>query len=150
MRKLFLLTIALLINNLSFSQIKKIEPAKSIEIGTIKTFGAFIIDCHKINDTYLFTYADAKFKHIDEHKSFEFKDIDNAFDTLYETIIDGFNNTPKEPIMIKLPKGVLFLSYIKSYGVVNFRFGHSLDNKGGVIGYSGYLTKKKVKKLFGK
>ena len=135
----------------SFSQIKKIETSNSKTelVGKYGGFGVVLIKCEKQNNTYTFTYSDTKFKHIDNDKSFSFKDLDNDFQHLYQTIMEGFEEVPEKDIMLELPNDVIWLSFEKAMGNVSFRFTHSKNKNKDVIGYSVYLTKKRVQKLFG-
>lgn len=144
------LLICSFVSLLSYSQIQKIETSKKEMIGKIAPMGALNIQCEKSDDVYIFMYRDVKYTQIVEFKSFVFKDIDNAFDGLYDMIMKGFKNPPKEDIMLELPDDIIWLNYTKAMGVVNFRFMHSPGKNSEVMGVSGWLTKKKVNKLFGK
>lgn len=145
-----ILLFTLIITTVGYSQIKKIDVQEPELIGQIAPMGNLHIKCEKTGDTYTFTYSDVTYQHIDEYKSFSFKDVDNAFDNLYEMIIKGFEEGPEENTMIEIPDGFLWLDYTKSLGVVNFRFQHSPGSSGEITGYSIWLTKKKLNKLFGK
>ncbi len=149
MKKLLLSFIMIAIVFFGFSQIKKIDVPESIEIGKIAILGDLQISCEKRGNAYTFFYRDVTFTQVTDFKSFSFKDTDNAFENLYRMILDGFDNPPKEDIMIEIPDGFIWLSFTKAVGIVNFRFGHSVG-KTDVIGFSTWLTKKKVDKLFGK
>jgi|AntRauTorckE5430_2_1112549.scaffolds.fasta_scaffold22483_2 hypothetical protein len=149
MRNLFFITV-LFITSSAFAQISKVETTKAEEIGKIAPMGQFIIDCQKRGDTYTIMYKDWKFQHLDEYKQFSFKDEDDAFENLYQMIMDGFDNMPKEDIMLELPDGYLWLKFHKVMWVKQVSFGHSVDKSGSVIGYSRDLTKNNVQTLFGK
>ena len=151
MKTFKLLLIALLFSCNSFSQIKTVEIKEPLLIGAIATLGETHIDCTKIDNTYTFYYQDTKFNHLKNYKSFSFEDTDNAFESLYEMIMQGFENTPDKDVMIELPKSFVWLRYVKALGVVNFRFSSSVNKAADTpIGFSIYMTKKKVSKLFGK
>lgn len=149
MNKLFYLLI--LLSSFTFAQIKVVDPVKKETIGEIAPMGQLHIKVVKYPDTneYTFIYSDAKFTKITDLKSFTFKDEDNAFENLYKMIIDGLAKPPKESIMLELPDSFIWLDYVKALGTSNVRIGHSVG-KTDVIGYSVWLTKKKVDKLFGK
>lgn len=149
MRKLLTLIIILCVSFNSFSQIKKVKTEKSETIGKIAPMGQTHIECSKSGDTYTFIYSDIKFQQITDFKSFSFKDIDNAFDNLYQTIMDGMKNPPKEDIRLELPNDMIFLHFEKNLGVTSFQFLHCPGKNPEIIGMSVYLTKKKVRKLFG-
>lgn len=145
-----LLLFTILFSSISFAQIKTVEASNSELIGKVLNFGNVLIQCEKIEDKYTFAYQDAKFVQVIDYKSFSFEDTDNAFDNLYNEIMKGFINPPKDNILVELPKGFIWLSYTKAMGVVNFRFAHSETKGGEVVGFSSWLTKKRVMKLFGK
>lgn len=148
MNKLFYLL--LLIGSFSSAQIKVVEPTKTELVGEIAPMKNLHIKIEKLpNNEYKFTYVDVKFQTIDDYKTFSFKDEDNAFENLYKMISDGLANPPKEPIMLELPNSYIWLNFIKTMGVGNVQIGHSVG-KTDVIGYSVWLTKRKVDKLFGK
>lgn len=133
----------------SYSQLEVLEPTKSIEIGKV---GAPMMpvdfDCNKTGDTYLFSYKDIKFQHLNEYKTFEVVG-EKDFESLYELISDGLKNQPEDDIMIKLDKGYLWLKFKKSFGRY-VQIAHSVDENADVIGFSRWLTQKQIDKLFGK
>ncbi len=140
----------LFVGTVGFSQIKIIKPEEPILIGKVGAFGAPNFTCKKDvkNNTYIFTYIDLNFRKTDVYKSFKFKDIDNAFDNLYKLLMDGLKNKPKEDITIELAEGeYIKLHFVSAFGVVNVNIS---SYKNGVSGTSVWLTKRKVKKLFGK
>ncbi len=149
MKRILTILVVVFITTSAFSQIKQVKDVKSATIGKIGSFGKISIDCTKLGDEYTFTYNDIKFQHIDDYKSFSFRDKDDAFNSLYEIIMKGLKNPPKEDIKLELPNDVVYLHFTKALGVANFQFIHHV-NKGSVIGTSCWLTKKKVMKLFGK
>ena len=151
MKIIKLLLIALLFSFNSFAQIQTVQNADIELIGKIALLGEVQIECTKIDNTYTFYYQDTKFQHLKNYKSFSFKDTDNAFESLYEMIMEGFENIPNKDVMIELPKSFVWLRYVKALGVVNFSFASSVGKSGDApIGFSVYMTKKKVSKLFGK
>lgn len=138
-------TILLLFVTFSFSQIKKAEE-KSVLIGEAKNIGVKIASMYKVPgdpDYYFITYDNLKFTQITDVKSFGFKDIDNAFDYLYTSIVDGFKNKEKE-IELELEDGLLTIEY--AMGSIRFVF----ISNAGVSSFSGYITKKQFSTLFGK
>lgn len=139
------------IHNISLAQIKviekKSEPCK--DVGKVKALFTPIIEMKKCGEEYQVLFKDIKFQQIEEWKSFSFKDVDNAYDNLYKMIIDGFDNPPEESIMLELPHEYVWLNYTKNLGVTSFQFGVSVS-KSSVIGFSPYMTRRQVDKLFGK
>lgn len=131
------------------AQLKEIKTPERVEIGKIAPLGQLHILCEKVGNDYVFTYRDANYMQIDDFKGFSFNG-EETFDALYQKIHDGFKNVPKEPIMLELDNEYLWLDYTKVMGAVSFRFKHSVTNDGSVIGYSVWMTRKKVERLFGK
>ncbi len=125
-------------------QITIIDTPEVIKIGEVSG-----IKITKQNNTYTITYENIKYQQITDLKRFSFVDTDNAFDNLYQMIINGFNENPKSDIMLELPNDIVWLHFVKYLGVVSFQFSQSV-NKTEVIAFSRYLTKKQVQKLFGK
>ena len=150
MKKIILL-LALTLSTVSFAQLKKVETVKSEQIG--KVGGAMgspkTIECTKIGNVYTIEYRDMKFPNIEAYKEFSFEDVDNTFEDLYKTIIDGFENTPKEDVTLSIPNYTITLDYTKALGMVNVNIYITLKNAD-VTGVTAALTKKQIDKLFGK
>ena len=151
MKKIILL-LALTLSTVSFAQLKKLDAASKTElIG--KVGGALgspkSLECTKTGNTYTFEYRDMKYPNIESYKEFSFDDVENTFESLYTTIIDGFENTPKEAVDLELPKYIIRLDYTKALGIVNLNMYISLKGTD-VIGVTAALSKKQVDKLFGK
>lgn len=149
MKKIILFAI-IAISTISYGQIKVVELPDAEKIGKITPGGIKTIECEKLNDTYYFHYRDAKFTRIENWKTFKIKDIDNAFEGLYSLIQKGFEEMPKEDIMIETNDGFIWLNFGNFLGSKVFSFRHSIDKTGSVIGTTGQYTKKQVDKLFGK
>ncbi len=131
------------------SQIKKVTPIHLETIGRIGPKNNPHILIEKKDSTYIFTYSDLKFTHIDDFKSFQFDDLNNDFEALYTMMLSGLENPPEEDVMIELPGSFIWLNYTKAMGVANVRIIHK--NKGtGIEGYTVWLTKRRLNKLFGK
>ena len=142
MKNTIIISAFLLVTGFGYSQIKKVENTKENLIGKVNG-----IECTKIGEKYTFIYNDANYIHIDEYKSFTFKDVDDSFDNLYNIIIDGFNDVPEEDIKVKIPEGHLILQYKKVVGVVNLIIYADQNHESGK---TSYLTKRRIMKLFGK
>ncbi|PJB11898.1 MAG: hypothetical protein CO119_09320 [Flavobacteriales bacterium CG_4_9_14_3_um_filter_40_17] len=147
--KLALIFFILLQVHFCFSQIKVIDYEQPELIGEIAPMGETHISCKKSGESYIFTYQDVKFEHIKAYKSFSFEDKEGSFDALYNIIMTGFEKIPDKDIMIEIPEGILFIKFIKTLGVTNVRFQHVYAN-GEVSGFTIWLTRKKINKLFGK
>ena len=150
MKKVLLMLMLIASSNFIHSQISRVTEEQPILIGKAGGFiGKFDIKCEKYSrdSTYVFTYRDINYRKLEVFKSFEFKDVDNAFNDFYKVLIDGFKKKPKEDIVFEIPEGYVKLHFVKAIGITNVNIASS---KNGVSGVSGWLSKRKVKKLFGK
>lgn len=147
MKKLLLIA-ALMISSLAFSQIKVLEKKPTTEIGKISPMGNLVISLDKSDEDYIFTYRDVKFQHLNEYKTFTFKETGSDLDQLYDIIMKGIEEQPSDNIYIDIPEGVLILKFGKILGSKNVEIGHSLNKNGDVIGFSRTLTKRDINKLF--
>lgn len=140
-----LFTLSLLFT-LSFNaQISKQE-SSSVEVGVAKNFGVTIATMSKVSgdpDYYFVTYNNLKYTSISDVKSFGFKDVDGAFETLYTEILNGFKNKSKR-FELNVNDGTLSIQY--SMGSFRFYF---IDSAG-IASWTGYITKKQFSTLFGK
>ena len=142
-----LILIIFLCSFCAYGQINQVKTPEKELIGKITALVELDLKCEKVGDTFIFTFKDINYQQLKEYKSFQFKDIDNAFDNLFEIIMKGFKKPPKDDIIIELPEGHLKLHYVKAFGAVNMNISYS---ENGVSGTSSWLSKRKVKKLFGK
>lgn len=148
MKKLLLLFLLGLFSVNAFSQVVKEEAAPSEVVGAIKTIGGEHFSLHKSGNEYTLYYRDSDYIHIDNYKYFSFKDLDGDLDYMYNTILEGFKKLPETTVYFELPNDRVVLDYAKALGITNVRFLHT--DGVGVTGTSYWLTKKKLKKLFGK
>lgn len=149
MKNLIPVLLLLILGYNASAQIKQIKTEESVEIGKYAPMGMKSIVCQKTGDTFTFLYKDLTYQHISEWKSFSFLDIDNAFENLYQIVMDGLENIPEEDVLIELPDDMVYFHFVKSMGIPSVQFRHAVG-KSDVIGTSSYLTKKQVQKLFGK
>ena len=140
-----LFTLSLLFTLSSNAQISKQE-SKSVEVGVAKNFGVTIATMSKVSgnpDYYFVTYNNLKYQAITDVKSFGFNDVDDAFETLYTEILNGFKNKAKR-FELNVDDGTLSIQY--SMGSFRFYF---IDSAG-IESWTGYITKKQFSSLFGK
>ncbi|MDC3314928.1 hypothetical protein OAV08_00995 [Flavobacteriaceae bacterium] len=143
MKKLLLLL--MFVPLMTIGQVKKMD-SKAEEVGVAKNFGVEIAKLSKVAgepDYYFFTYNNLKYDIITDVDSFGFKDIDGAFDYLYNGIVDVYKNKSKA-VEFELADGMLSVQH--QMGAVRFYF----INKAGVDSWTGYMTKKQMATLFGK
>jgi len=145
MKKIFLLA-SMAISFFTFAQIKIDDSIKPTLIGKVSQ-GQVTLE--KLDDQYSICYNDAKFLVVDSFKCFSFTEKNNDLQNLYQLIIKGFEQVPKDNIRLDLPNDKIELRFTKNLGIVSMQF-HHFDKNSGVYGFSTYLTKKQINKLFGK
>lgn len=148
MRTITFLLIAFFTVN-SYGQLKVVKNQPSVEIGKVTNLNDLVIKCEKTGDMYTFTYQDEKFKHLTNYKTFSVQG-QKDFESLYKIIMKNMKEQPDEPVMLELDEGYLFLKYGKTFGSPYVNIGHVLDKNANVIGFTQWLNKRKVRKLFGK
>ena len=119
-------------------------------VGKIGPMGDLWVEIKKSDDNIKITYMDMKYQNIESYKEIKFMDVDGAYDKLYEIMLDGFYDMPNESKVIKLGDSIVLIEYTKVMGVVSVRFIHSVTDDGSVLGFSTWLTKRKLARLFGK
>ena len=139
------LTISALAGN---SQISVVDVPESEDIGQIGAMGEVFIKIYRTGNSYTFYYQDQKYKRIKEYKSFTFNNENGDYEVLYNMILDGLKNPPKEDIMLELPNDFVWINFEKLMGVPVVRFIHSVEKNGGIMGATIQMNKKKVQKLF--
>jgi hypothetical protein len=142
---LLLLTLLPLISNAQISVEKSVE---SVDIGRVGN----AVYCTKTDDMYSFLYKNMEYQNISDMKSFYFLDIDNAFENLYQIIITEMETPPEEcERVIKIPEGRLILQYSScTKGIINRMVMINVYNDGETSGYTTWMNRKKIDKLFGK
>lgn len=145
MRKIYYLL--LLVSCVYQAQVKPIELRKCAEVGYASQ-GAFDIINEKCNDgNYKFSFRDMNYMRISVGRTFEFKDIEGSYESLFNSIIKGFDN-PKEDLAFELPQHVLIISYETGFGLKGAVF--NIRNKlTGESGRSNAFLKGQIYKLFG-
>jgi len=155
MKKIILfLALTLTTTTATFAQFKKAEQketTKFTEIGKIQPLGQPVqMECKKTeNDIYAFTYRDAAYKTLDQYEHFLIKDVDNAFDSLFNAIVEGFETKPKEPIVLETDNQYIYIQFVQNFGTL-VSLGSSDKADGARKSYSATFTKKQIEKLFGK
>lgn len=144
MRKV--VTIAILfISSLTFSQIKIVEIIPVEKLGRLNN-GFYI---QKVGDEYTLFYT--SIPNGDEElptlKSFSFKNMDNAYQSLYSIITNGFTANPLNDIKLELPNNYVWLHYIvgSDKTTVQFMVSNKATNSTSV---SEPLSKEQISKLF--
>lgn len=126
-----------------FGQIEIDTTPNPEEIG-----GTYEMRTYKKENIYSICFQNQKYESIEDKKCFSFINENNDFEKLYDIIVKGFEEMPKEHIKINLPnEKSLRLSYISVLGERSVRF-ILIENS--ILSYSRGLTKKEIERLFGK
>ncbi len=142
-----IITIAvMLFSTIGFSQIKIVETVPVEKLGRVNN------NCYvqKIGDEYTVFYTTIP---NDEEgatlKAFTFKNIDNAYQSLYGIISNGFTANPLYDIKLELPNNYVWLHYVVSSDKITVQFMVS-NREASSTNVSEALTKEQVDKLFQK
>ncbi|AUC15175.1 hypothetical protein BTO06_08500 [Tenacibaculum sp. SZ-18] len=148
MRKAFLLLLFVLTNS-AFAQIEFIETSQSEVVGKVS-----YVYLEKVgeNDYNFF------FKNINaighEYVNFSFKNVDNDVDKLYNGLMQGFQDVPRDPLKMKANGQIVWLKYTREDGEAFLQIQMtSGDNPVDVdenVKFSRLLTAEDITKLFKK
>jgi len=142
-----IITIAILfMSAIGFSQIKVVETVPVEKLGRVNN--NFYVQ--KIGDEYTVFYTTIQ---NDEEaaslKAFTFKNIDNAYQSLYGIISNGFVASPLYDIKLELPNNYVWLHYIVSSDKITVQFMVS-NREASSTNVSEPLSKEQIEKLFQK
>jgi hypothetical protein len=143
MKKIIAIAI-MLMSSIGFSQIKVVETVPVERLGRVNS--NFYVQ--KIGEEYTFFYTTVKSD--DEEaslKNFTFKNIDNAYQSLYGIITSGFSASPLNDVKLELPNNFVWLHYIANSDKTTVQF--MVSNKSANATYvSEPLSKDQIEKLF--
>jgi len=145
MKKIIAIAV-LFISSIGFSQIKVIETVPVEKLGRVNN--SFYVQ--KIWDDFTFFYT--TFKSEDGEaalKAFTFKNVDNAYQSLYKIITGGFSASPLNDVKLELPNNYVWLHYIASSDKTTVQFMVS-SKEASSTHISEPLSKEQVEKLFQK
>lgn len=148
MRKTLLLLL-LVVSGSVYSQIEFLDTTQSEVVGKIS-----YVYLEKVgeNDYNFF------FKNINsvghEYVNFSFKNVDNDIDKLYNGIMQGFTDVPRDPLKMKANGQIVWLKYVREDGEVSLQLqmtsgDNPVDTEENVK-VSRWLTQDDVKNLFKK
>lgn len=144
MKRLLFLT-AFLCSVVSYSQIEFIETTKTEIVGKIE-----YVYLEKIgNEAYNLYYKNIN-DPIHEYVHFSFKNLDNDIEKLYQIIVKGFEENPRDPYKIKANGDVIWLKYTKEDGVVRLQIQQYVSRDPDIMTVSKLLTFNDVNRLFNK
>ncbi|CAM1340340.1 hypothetical protein C8N26_1377 [Tenacibaculum lutimaris] len=144
MKRLLFLT-AFLCSVVSYSQIEFIETTKTEIVGKIE-----YVYLEKIgNEAYNLYYKNIN-DPIHEYVHFSFKNLDNDVEKLYQIIVKGFEENPRDPYKIKANGDVIWLKYTKEDGVVRLQIQQYVSRDPDIMTVSKLLTFNDVNRLFNK
>ena len=145
MKKIIAIAV-LFISSVGFSQIKVLETVPVEKLGRVNN--SFYVQ--KIGDEFTFFYFFVPSEEDESSlKAFTFKNIDNAYQSLYKIISGGFTASPLNDVKLELPNNYVWLHYIVSSDKTNVQF--MVTNKAtNTTNISEPLSKEQVEKLFQK
>ena len=146
MKKIIAIAV-LFISAVGFSQIKVIETVPVEKLGRVNN--SFYVQ--KIGDDFTFFYTTVQSEDSESSlKAFTFKNVDNAYQSLYKIIAGGFAASPLNDVKLELPNNFVWLHYIASSDKTTVQFMVSSKEDAGSTHISEPLSKEQVEKLFQK
>ena len=144
-----IITIAILFFSfVSFAQIKVIETVPVEKLGKVNN--NYI---QKIGDEYTVYYTIVQSDDDSTLRKFSFKNIDNAYNSLYSIIMGGFTASPLYDIKLELPNNYIWLHYtgnvVPDKATVQFMVS-SKDRDSATNSVSEPFVKDQINKLFQK
>nr|WP_315252692.1 hypothetical protein [uncultured Flavobacterium sp.] len=145
MKKIIAIAV-LFISAVGFSQIKVLETVPVEKLGRVNN--SFYVQ--KIGDEFTFFYTTVTSDEAESAlKAFTFKNVDNAYQSLYGIISKGFTASPLNDVKLELPNNFVWLHYIASSDKTTVQFMVS-SKEAGSTHISEPLSKEQVDKLFQK
>jgi hypothetical protein len=144
MKLFFTAFLLIFIGNPIFSQtITKDVPSQK-SIGEAKEVGIYLEKIPDL-DLYFLSYRDAKFTQLDDYKSVTLGSKE-VVSNIKKAIVELMNDDSSETITIELEgQSSIVFKKVKALGIANVN-GYVTDK--GVISVTGYLTKKRLERLF--
>lgn len=128
---------------LGFSQIKILKYETDVKVGESNA-----VTLYEKDNLYTINYNDVNNYSMNVYRDFNFRNINNDLDTLYNLIIEGFKRFPKQDIMLELPNDIVFLHFDKSIGRTLFQFIHFVNKDERQVGKSPFLSLKDISLIF--
>ena len=145
MKKIIAIAV-LFISSIGFSQIKVIETVPVEKLGRVNN--SFYVQ--KIGDDFTFFYTTVQSEEEEAAlKAFTFKNVDNAYQSLYKIIAGGFGASPLNDVKLELPNNYVWVHYVASSDKTTVQFMVS-NKEGGTTSISEPLSKEQIEKLFQK
>jgi hypothetical protein len=118
---------AFFINFFAFSQIKVIETKPIEKLGKIGSNGINDFYVQKEGDEYTFFYKNIDDNEIDDkeeisYKSFNFKNVNNDYESFYTIITNGMKKPILQDIKLEMPNDFVWLHYTRNTQRVNVQF----------------------------
>lgn len=123
MKKIFFVFL-FLISFTAFSQIERVDQ-QTAEI-TSRISHVYL---EKIDDKeYNFFYKNMNSSG-HEYVKFSFKTLNDSYNLLYEILMEGFKNMPRDPMKIKANGEIVWLKYFKEDGVTLLQIEQNIEEK---------------------
>ena len=145
MKKVIAIAI-MFMSSIGYSQIKVVETVPVEKLGRVNN--NFYVQ--KIGDEFTFFYTTVQSEEEEPAlKAFTFKNIDNAYQSLYGIISSGFTANPLNDVKLELPNNFVWLHYIASSDKTTVQFMVT-SKEAGSTHISEPLSREQVEKLFQK
>ena len=145
MKKIIAIAV-LFMSAIGFSQIKVVETVPVEKLGRVNN--SFYVQ--KIGDEFTFFYTTVQSDDDESSlKAFTFKNVDNAYQSLYGIISKGFTASPLNDVKLELPNNFVWLHYIANSDKTTVQFMVT-SKEAGSTHISEPLSREQVEKLFQK
>lgn len=134
---------------LTYSQINVLDKPDREIVGEVKQVGVPVFTCTKENEIYTIKYFNNLNREVLDYSEFWLKNEDDAFNQLYQLIINAFEKRKANEIELQVGSGKIRLEFMKSIAGVFLRFAQYDQQGEKIIAYSITINKRQVKRLFG-
>ena len=141
--------ILLLFTSMCFGQIevKEIKQCEYKLIGKTSKLYTYATSLKECDEHYLLTYRNAEYQHIDDMVYVYIKKEKFKIDDLYDVMIKGFEDMPKNILSISIGDETIYLTYKR---FMNKDIVKIIYEDNGILKSPQNMNKKMVQKLFGK
>lgn len=108
------------------------------------------VELYKRKNKYTITYQDVNDSNLNIYRSFSFLDLNKDAEMLYQLLMDGLEDLPKQEVQLELPDDIVGLVFAKNYGQPTVQFVHYIQKSSTNIGKSPFLNKYQLAKIFDK
>ncbi|CAA0181162.1 hypothetical protein [Tenacibaculum maritimum] len=133
---------------LSFSAFSQIELVETTKTEIVSKISYVYLEKAGDNEYNLYYKNMNALGH--EYVHFGFKNLNNDYDKLYEIMMKGFEDKPRDPLQIKANGDVVWLKYSREEGNLYLQIQQFVSRDPDVMTVSRLLTKEDITNLFKK